>query len=353
MKIDMHCHAWGCGKDIANADNEAFYLIGNNSHWFVNSVFSYIQRNVSSFLPNNKKDCFTTDDFFEFFYWALSTSKEIDAVVVLALDAPFSANNGALMSNICEFWVPNKFTINRIKTMNYNLRINRINKSVYYGASVNPNRRDWIEEFDYALETGSPVLFKLVPSAQHIDLTDKRYVKFYKKLSDNNMPLLCHTGPEYALTEGIKHMERDEFEKLRLPLECGVTVIAAHCAAPVFPTDVNRVGEFCRFMEWADREGLKLYADTSNLSLSTRMHVISEILTGIPSNRMLHGSDFPIPVESTPIMPSPFNNITLTDYLQILATSNPLDRDVVIKRAHGFSDATLSTALKVLNLPDK
>jgi len=45
--------------------------------------------------------------------------------------------------------------------------------------------------------------------------------------------------------------------------------------------------------------------------------------------------------------------VTLGEYLKIKKTKNPLDRDVRIKRAHGFSDAILENAEKVLRLPGK
>jgi hypothetical protein len=45
------------------------------------------------------------------------------------------------------------------------------------------------------------------------------------------------------------------------------------------------------------------------------------------------------------------HGITVEEYLEIKKTQNPLDRDVKIKRAHGFSDSILENAEKVLRLP--
>jgi hypothetical protein len=41
------------------------------------------------------------------------------------------------------------------------------------------------------------------------------------------------------------------------------------------------------------------------------------------------------------------------EYIKIINEKNPLDRDVKIKQAHGFSDAILENAEKVLRLPTK
>ncbi len=43
--------------------------------------------------------------------------------------------------------------------------------------------------------------------------------------------------------------------------------------------------------------------------------------------------------------------MTLEEYERIIKMQNPLDRDVRIKRAHGFSDSILENAEKVLRLP--
>jgi hypothetical protein len=47
------------------------------------------------------------------------------------------------------------------------------------------------------------------------------------------------------------------------------------------------------------------------------------------------------------------HGVTIEEYLGIKKTKNPLDRDVRIKRAQGFSDSILENAGKVLRLPGK
>jgi hypothetical protein len=169
------------------------------------------------------------------------------------------------------------------------------------------------------------------------------------------MPLLCHVGPEYTFPEGIRRKKLDDFSRLEKPLEHGVTVIAAHCATPVFPIiDKNEVKEFYAFMEKANCNGkVQLWADTSALSLSTRIFLIPEIVKTFPSDWLIHGSDFPIPVDGWPHLPWVTHDMAPEEYIQIIKTKNPLDRDVRIKQAHGFSNAILENAEKVLRLPAK
>jgi hypothetical protein len=103
--------------------------------------------------------------------------------------------------------------------------------------------------------------------------------------------------------------------------------------------------------EYNTDDNVRLWADTSALSLSTRLPVISEIINTFPAKWLVHGTDFPIPIDSWPHLPLVTRDITPKEYITILKTKNPFDRDVKIKRAHGFSDAILENAKKVLRLP--
>lgn len=206
-----------------------------------------------------------------------------------------------------------------------------------------------MEEFGYVLNNTNAVLIKLIPSTQHIDLTDERHKDFYNALSKKGIPLLCHVGPEYSFPEGIRKRGLDYFKNLEKPLEHGVTVIAAHCATPVFPIiDRNFIQEFYSLMKTANANEIKLWADTSALSLSTRLTFILEILETFTPDWLVHGSDFPIPIDGWIHLPLITHNITPEEYIKIWKTKNPIDRDVRIKRAHGFSDHIMRNVEKVL-----
>jgi len=155
-------------------------------------------------------------------------------------------------------------------------------KKFFFGASVNPNRKDWKDHLNFVINETDAVLLKLIPSAQAIDLREDKHKAFYAELHKAKLPLLCHVGPEYSFPEAIHNhrLDLDNFQHLTSPLECGVTVIAAHCAAPVFPLiDKYELRPFRKFMESHNRESeVKLWADTSALSLATRIPFIREIV---------------------------------------------------------------------------
>jgi hypothetical protein len=55
------------------------------------------------------------------------------------------------------------------------------------------------------------VIIALIPSVQHIYLTDDRHKAFYQALAFYHIPLLCHVGPEYAFPEGIRKRQLGNF----------------------------------------------------------------------------------------------------------------------------------------------
>jgi hypothetical protein len=85
--------------------------------------------------------------------------------------------------------------------------------------------------------------------------------------------------------------------------------------------------------------------------LLTRIPILEEILETFPPGWLVHGSDFPIPIEGWVHLPGFTHDMTWEEYEQIKKTENLLDKDVIIKRAHGFSDSILQNAEKVLRLP--
>jgi hypothetical protein len=98
---------------------------------------------------------------------------------------------------------------------------------------------------------------------------------------------------------------------------------------------------------------MRLWADTSALSLSTRIYLIPEIVKTFPSDWLIHGSDYPLPIDGWPHLPWVTHDMAPEEYIKIIKEKNPLDRDVKIKQAHGFSDVILENAEKVLRLPTK
>jgi uncharacterized protein len=357
MKIDMHFHVVGRGKDIDQVDENVFFYPEDNNTFLTGVLYRLVERDLVKLGADlDRSGTVDTKEYLDLSYRFLSTSEEIDAVVLLGLDALYDPDSGLRDDKRTDLWVSNKFLSRRLQELNDRLRkkggSGEKGKRFYWGASVSPNRNDWEEEMEFVLGDPNAVLMKLIPSVQHIDLRDPNHRAYYETLARNRMPLLCHVGPEYSFPEGIRERERDNFRFLEKPLECGVTVIAAHCAAPVFPIDRNETKEFAAFMRGTNTGGrVQLWGDTSAFSLLTRIPLLEEMLQMFPPHWLVHGSDFPIPIDGWVHLPWLTHDVTLEEYGEIRKTENLLDRDVRIKRAHGFSDGILENGEKVLRLP--
>lgn len=359
MNIDMHCHVVGNGKDIRSAEHDVFFRPEDNQLLVTRVLATLVEDELRRMETDLDRDgIISTREYVEQLFRMLASSREIDAIVLLALDAVYDADTGRLDETRTDLWVTNRFLLGAIREMNDRLKRSEdarvAGKRFFLGASVSPNRRDWREELRFALEQQETVLLKLIPSAQHITLRDARHREFYETLAAARLPLLCHVGPEYSFPEGLRRRELDDFRFLDAPLECGATVIAAHCSTPVFPlADRNDTAAFAAFMHAANAGGqLRLWADTSALSLSTRLPFIPEILASFPPEWLVHGSDFPIPIDGWTHLPVLSRELTAEQLLAICTERNPLDRDVMLKRAHGFNDAILRNAERVLRLPE-
>ena len=354
-KIDMHLHVVGRGKDIDQVDHQVFFYPEDNNTFFTGVLYRLVEKFLGEAGADfDQSGTIDTDEYLNLIYKYLSTSKEIDGVVLLGLDALYDPDSGELDRTKTDLWVSNRFLARKVKDLNDQMMQEGVSKKKFYwGASVSPNRKDWEEEMEFALHDPYAVLMKWIPSVQHVNLRDPKHKDYYESLARNNMPLLCHVGPEYSFPEGIREKKRDDFRFLDKPLECGVTVIAAHCATPVFPIDKNETGEFGAFMRSANSGGkIQLWGDTSAFSLMTRIPILQEILETFPPEWLVHGSDFPIPIEGWVHLPGVTHGVTWEEYNQIKNTENLLDKDVMIKRAHGFSDSILENAEKVLRLPE-
>lgn len=355
MRIDIHCHVMGNGTNIDDVNNDVYLYAEDNQLLFTRLLANLIEEDLIRMEGDlNKDGMISTFEYFEILYRMLKESQEIDGVVLLALDAVYAPRTGELDKRRTDLWVSNRFLSRKVDELNQRLKTDGLTeKRFYFGASVSPNRNDWESELDYVINETQAVLMKWIPSTQHIMVKSEAHTAFYETLAKNHLPLLCHVGPEYSFPEGIRNMALDNFTHLETPLEHGVTVIAAHCASPVFPIkDPNVMKEFARFMKDANSDGnVRLWADTSALSLSTRLPFIPQILDIFPPQWLVHGTDFPIPIDAWPHLPFVTQDITPKEYTAICKTKNPFDRDVRIKRAHGFSESIIGNTEKVLRMP--
>jgi predicted TIM-barrel fold metal-dependent hydrolase len=236
-------------------------------------------------------------------------------VVLLAMDAVYTTQ-GQRDLNATPYFTPNDYVAALAAKYSQFL----------FGASVHPYRGDALDELDRAAAAGA-VLVKWIPNVQGIDLGEARCRAFYRRMAFHRMPLLVHTGDEYALF--VAGQELGDPRRLQAPLEEGVTVIAAHAATLGERDGRSNFDHLVNlFPRWPN-----LFADTSALTLITRWRSLLRIAQRqdlFP--RLVHGSDFPLPPATTLFL----GRVPLHAWWRAWTRENPLRRDFEIKRALGL-----------------
>ena len=148
------------------------------------------------------------------------------------------------------------------------------------------------------------------------------------------MILLAHTGGEFTLP--VLNAAYADPQTLRLPLECGVRVIAAHCAGRSCLNDPDYTDQLLKMFHLYPN----LYGDNSSLNSPVRSRTLHKILRPDVVERIIHGSDYPIPVNGM----GPFlrGRLPLNAWWRWKRHSNVLERDYQFKRAIGFPDETFT-----------
>lgn len=211
-------------------------------------------------------------------------------------------------------------------------------------ASIHPHRDDALERLDAAVAAGARAV-KWLPGAMAIDLRAPRLRPFYERLATHDLPLIVHCGEEKA----VPGAGRDELGNplhARVPLAHGVRVIMAHCASlgqaldedAKRPAPVPAFELFARVMDEADGRQ-RLLGDVSAVwQINRRPEVWRAVLTHTDwHDRLLHGSDYPLPGVGWLHRPAALARAGLLDEptaqaLAALRTANPLLFNLVLQR---------------------
>jgi predicted TIM-barrel fold metal-dependent hydrolase len=263
-------------------------------------------------------------------------SKRVGRAVILAMDGVIDVD-GTLNQDRTQLFIPNDFVAR--ETSKY--------PELLYGASINPARPDALERLQRAKLDGA-VLVKWIPNIMHIDPSDAAHETFYRLMAELELPLLSHAGQERSFA-GANDTLGDPM-KLALPLELGVTVIAAHIAT----TGKNDgVGNYERILPMFEQYP-NLYADISSLTQVNKRNYLVDALTrrGL-RGRIIYGSDWPL--QFLPLV-SPlyqFDQLDIGTMKAILAIDNQWDRDVVFKEALGVEEEVFTRTASVLGLDER
>jgi uncharacterized protein len=239
----------------------------------------------------------------------LQGSTRVGRAVLLGMDGVYDSA-GVLDESRTDFLIAN----------DHIFEVARGNERFLPGVSVNPTRRDALDELERCAEKGA-VLVKVLPNAQVFDPADRRLVPFYRALAGFHLPLLTHVGYEFSLI-GQDQSVGDP-GRLRAALDEGVTVIAAHgCSSGLF----IREPHFPTMLDLARRYP-KFYVDTSALTIPNRVGALFR-LRRHPEifDRLIFGTDYPLPVWGYPCLAA----LDWRGYRQALKSMNRFDRQAVI-----------------------
>ena len=317
VRIDMHVHMVGNGRDGSGG-----WLRLTGAHrWLARFMLRQLGVPMTALEEN-------LDQIYAEHLLQLVRRSSFDKVVLLAHERVHDSD-GTARDDLGSMFVPNDVVLN----------LARQHPEFLPGVSIHPARKDALEELDRCVVAGA-VLMKCLPNCQNIDMREKAYIPFWKKMAEARLPLLAHTGGEHTVP--VVNAALADPRLLRTPLECGVTVIAAHCG--------TKSGIFDRdyFVDWVTmlRDCPNLYGDISALVSLNRCTHLRDCLDVEIAPRILHGSDFPVPVLGQRLwLQGWLDRATAT---RIQKIDNPLERDWQFKEALGFGDEVRTRVSQLL-----
>jgi predicted TIM-barrel fold metal-dependent hydrolase len=304
--VDVHIHLAGLGYPDTGC-----FIRPRLKRTF---PFLYLLRRHG--IPWNGGPSYPDDLFAQRIAEAITASVAVDYGVALAFDAVYDTA-GRRVERDTLLYTPN----------DYLFQVCDRYPCLLPGVSIHPYRPDALEELERCLERGA-VLVKWLPSVQGMDPANPALVPFYERLAAHRLPLLVHTGREHTFP--ALHVDLEHPDRLRLPLELGVTVIAAHAASLGHWS--GREGYFARIA--LSHEFPNLFADISGMAVPVRArHLIALGGATHLQDSVVYGSDYPIPTFLLPF----YSHLGRADRRRLGATPNPFDLDVALKQALGFT----------------
>lgn len=245
----------------------------------------------------------------------IRNSQYIARGVLLAMDGVYD-RYGEFDKNKTHFMVMNDSVFKAVSGYN----------ELLAGASINPQRKDAIDELARCKELGA-ALIKTLPNSQCFNPLEKRFIPFYKKLAELKMPLLSHTGYEFVIS--MKNQAYGNPALLKTALDQGVIVIAAHGGSAglfVYERYFDTIKELVKNYP-------SFFLDVSAMTLPTRAGMLLKIRNEVEiKERLIFGSDYPLPSFSFPFMFS----VSRDSYSRIKKESNYFDKLVYTFSAMGI-----------------
>jgi hypothetical protein len=210
----------------------------------------------------------------------LRASRYVSKAVLLGMDG-FYDQSGLLNRQRTDFLVSNDYVFAAVRAYP---------EIFLAGPSINPQREDAIDEIHRCADVGA-ALIKVLPNAQHFDPADRKYKPFYRALAQRKLPFLSHVGYEFSLIG--KDQSLGDPERLRLALDEGVTVIAAHACS----YGLMLYEKYLPTFHDLSRRYPHFYADISALTQPHRMKMLLHLRRHPDlQSRLFFGTDYPLSV---------------------------------------------------------
>lgn len=321
--IDMHCHCAGIGA----GDSGCFISAAMRKSWKYKLYFAGF--NISEKELESHGDQVGIERIAR----QVTDSHAVAGAVILAMDGVI-AENGEMDRSRTIFYIPNEFVA----------RETARHPCLYFGASVNPYRPDALSRLEWCKKQDAK-LVKWLPSIQYIDPSDRRIEPFYRKLIELDLPLLSHAGDERSFTQAANELA--DPMRLRLPLELGVRVIAAHIGSTGKNEGQDNMARTVALMD----EFPNLWADISALTqINRKGFLLRALKTPRLHDRLLYGTDYPL---TNMVLVSPYYlplHLSWKQMRSIGKIRNSWDRDVALKQALGVPAQVFNSPAQLLGI---
>jgi predicted TIM-barrel fold metal-dependent hydrolase len=238
--------------------------------------------------------------------------------------------DGSRDNNGTHFYVANDYVLDLAKE----------SPKILPGCSINPIRRDALQELERCRAAGCR-LIKIHTAIQGVNPNLPEFEPFYRLAKELGMVLMFHTGYEHSCR--VVSQQFTDPARLGRALDQGGTIIAAHCGTCGFFDSENYYPNFIRMLRRYDN----LYGDTAIMASLIRWFALRRLSHEDESlrARILHGSDYPFPPARLPYL--------FRVGLFPPERKNFLSLDLRIKRSFGFGPQYESGILGILGLQPK
>lgn len=311
---DMHVHLFGVG------DGDTGCWLSETQKRHVN--YRYLLRLLD--LREGRID----EDFVQRLVSQLEASS-IKKAVLQSWDCRYDENGEPDLARTTSVYVPNS----------YLLEIVARHPGLFIPcASINPMRKDAIEELDRCAAQGVKII-KIHPPTMDVDPANPRFRGFYRRCAARGIIVMVHTGAEHAAD--IVNVEFGSLDRLVQPLDQGCTVVAAHAGLSAFFDKED----FFPSLRPIIQRFPGLYFDTAVLASMFRWRNLPRLLENPDLlERAVHGSDFPFPSNAMVL----WNRMSPARLAPLLRERNLFERDYRLKQALGFPPEVFERGAKLL-----